>query len=873
MDLNPLLVFNAPSTYGRRDRLQGGGGGGELHTPQGTQAARIFPKLDAIEQTFAEHIQLADAPDGMVPEKVLVLEVAGDPGELSNRLSRIEGLEFMTSVVEKEKYSDDDFYVLTDGERKPVTRTLYLSMSNQAGLQRLRRMWTAFNDNRIIDRGFTPVTNAFSQLIDIRAWSTKDRLESTRLLEDWTERVEHIEEYGDEYVPFEIELWYRSSPVRRQQSEILLREVIERSGGRIDKTCLHSGIHYHALLGFLPVSRVSEVLEQGAEVLEIMRCDDVMFFRPLGQCYTPGVTLEDIGDPGLPQLPELREDEELSSPSVALLDGLPLENHLALRGRIEVDDPDEFAEMYATATEQVHGTSMASLIIHGDMNGQPESPLERRLYVRPIMAPEGIQAEGRRRDEHIPVAYLPVDLIHRAVLRMKRGSAEIGPTAPGVVIINLSVGDRYRLFDTQMSPFARMLDWLSFTYKVLFVVSAGNHDPSLHLEGVQEQQFNAMTPVQLEEAALRAVIRQRHLRRMMSPAEAINAITVSAVHEDQYAGPLPVRRIDVLSQCGLFSPTNPITLGRRNMIKPEIMMPGGRLTYVNNTYRARDDVVLTSPASNAQGPGIKTALPSPLPGNVNGYGYTAGTSNAAALATRRLAFLYESLQDMKAFDESQALSHAPDAVILKALMVHGAEYQAVAREVIEQHFKTRETSRTFKSHLNQMFGYGRVNETRIHGCLNNQATLIHTGTIGHEQSQDYTLPLPVSLSAVTVSRRLIITLAWLSPIRYDHQDYRVAQLWASPGQDLLNVNEADYYHHYLKNGTVFHEVRTGEDASIFTENDRINIRVNCRLLAGITEMNIPYALVVTLDTPDVNVPVYQEVRTLLEVDAARQQVR
>ncbi|EGT4253441.1 hypothetical protein D8W73_05015 [Citrobacter amalonaticus] len=746
-------------------------------------------------------------------------------------------------------------------------------MSNQAGLHRLRRMWETFNDNGGIDRGFTPVTNAFSQLIDIRAWSTRDRLESTRLLEDWAERLEHIEEYGDEYVPFEIELWYRSNPARRQQSETLLREVIERSDGRIDKVFLHSGIHYHALLGVLPISRVSEVLTQGAGALEIMRCDDVMFFRPLGQCYTPGISLEDVGDRMLPQLTEPGADEELSSPSVALLDGLPLENHQALRGRIEVDDPDEFTDLYAAPTEQVHGTSMASLIIHGDLNGEPQPPLERRLHVRPIMAPEGRQVEGRSRSEHIPVAYLPVDLVHRAVLRMKRGSAESGPTAPGVVIINLSVGDRYRLFDTQMSPFARMLDWLSFTYKVLFVVSAGNHDPSLHLEGVQEQQFNTMTPEQLEEAALRAVVRQRHLRRMMSPAEAINALTVSAVHEDQYVGALPVRRIDVLRQCGLFSPANPITLGRRNMIKPEIMMPGGRLTYVNNTYRARDDVVLISPMSHAQGPGIKTALPSPLPGNVNGYGYSAGTSNAAALATRRLAFLYESLQDMKAFDETQALSHASDAVILKALMIHGAEHQEAAREVIERHFKTRETSRTFKSHLNQMFGYGRVNETRIHGCLSNQATLIHTGVIGHEQSQDYSLPLPVSLSAITVPRRLIITLAWLSPIRHDHQDYRVAQLWASPGQDLLNVNEPDYYHHYLKNGTVFHEVRTGEDASIFTEDDRVTIRVNCRLLAGITDMNIPYALVVTLDTPDVNVPVYEEVRALLEVDAARQQVR
>ncbi|HDR2472323.1 TPA: S8 family peptidase [Enterobacter soli] len=870
MDLNPLLVFNAPAPYGVSDRLRGGGG--ETYFPP-RQGARIFPRLDAVEQKFAEFIHLADAPDGFVPEKILVLEVAGDPGELANRLSRIEGLEFMTSTLMEAKYTSEDFFTLDkNGNRKPVTRTVYLSMSNQAGLHRLRRMWEEFEKNGTIPNSFTPAINAFNQLIDVRVWDTQDRLGTTHLLEDWAERIHDAEHYGDEEVMFEIELWYRSNPARRRLSEALLSEVIERCGGRIDHVSLHEGIHYHALLGVLPISKVSEVMKLGENAVELMRCDDVMFFRPLGQCYAPGIELENAEEHAPPQILPVREGEELPPPTVALLDGLPLENHLSLQGRIEVDDPDDFSEMYLRPAEHIHGTSMASLIIHGDMNNEQESPLERRLHVRPIMAPEGPDIEGRTRDERIPVAHLPVDLIHRAVVRMKRGDAENTPTAPDVVIINLSIGDRYRLFDTQMSPLARMLDWLSFTYKVLFVVSAGNHDPSLHLEGIKEAQFNELTPQQLEGAALSSVMRQRHLRRMMSPAEAINALTVSAVHEDGFKGALPVRRIDVLSASGLLSPANPVTLGRKNMIKPEIMMPGGRLTYVNNTHLAHADVVLTAPGSVALGPGIKSALPSAVPGNISGYGYTSGTSNAAALATRRLAILYESLQDMKAFDEANALTQAPDAVIIKALMVHGAEHPEVGRKIIEQHFKNKENSSTFKSHLNQMFGFGRINETRIHACFNNQATLIHTGTIGHKQSQDYTFPLPASLSAKTVNRRLIITLAWLSPVRYDHQDYRVAQLWASPVQNILNVANPDYYYHYLKNGTVFHEVKSGMDASDFTADDRMQIRVNCRLLAGIKEMNIPYALVVTLDTPGVDIPVYQEVKSMLAVDAARQQV-
>lgn len=871
MDLNPLLVFNAPSPYGVSDKLKRGGGG-EINFPQ-NQGTRIFPRLDDIEQKFAEFIQLADTPDGLMPEKILVLEVAGDPGELADRLSRIEGLEFMTSTLMESKFSSEDFFILDKkGHRKPITRTLYLSMSNQAGLHRLRRMWEEFEKNGTIPSSFTPVIDAFNQLIDVRVWDTQDRLRSTHLLEDWAERLQDAERYGEEEVMFEIELWYRRNPVRRRQSETLLREVIGRCGGRIDHVSQHEGIHYHALLGVLPISKVSEVMKLEEKSVELMRCDDVMFFRPLGQCHAPGIVLKNVGEHAPPQISPVLEGEELLPPTVALLDGLPLENHLSLQGRIEVDDPDDFSEMYQRPAEHVHGTSMASLIIYGDMNNEQESPLERRLYVRPIMAPEGPDIAGRTRDEHIPVAHLPVNLIHRAVVRMKKGDAQSAPTAPDVIVINLSIGDRYRLFDTQMSPLARMLDWLSFTYKILFVVSAGNHDPSLCLEGIKEAQFNKLTPHQLEKAALDSVMRQRHLRRMMSPAEAINALTVSAVHEDGFKGTLPVRHIDVLSANGLLSPVNPVTLGRKNMIKPEIMMPGGRLTYVNNTYLTQSDVVLTASGNVSQGPGIKSAFPSSIPGNISGYGYTSGTSNAAALATRRLAFLYESLQDLKAFDETQALAHAPEAVILKALMVHGAEHPEVGRKIIEQHFKNKENSSTFKSHLNQLFGFGRINEKRIHACFNNQATLIRTGTIGHKQSQDYTFPLPMSLSAKTINRRLILTLAWLSPVRYDHQDYRIAQIWASPVQNILNVANPDYYYHYLKNGTVFHEVKSGVDASSFTADDRMQIRVNCRLLAGIKEMNIPYALVVTLDTPGVNIPVYQEVKSLLAVDAARQKI-
>ena len=63
--------------------------------------------------------------------------------------------------------------------------------------------------------------------------------------------------------------------------------------------------------------------------------------------------------------------------------------------------------------------------------------------------------------------------------RIFRELFEDGPSgpaaAPSVAIVNISVGDPAVPFETVLSSWARMLDWLSHEYGVLVVISAGNH--------------------------------------------------------------------------------------------------------------------------------------------------------------------------------------------------------------------------------------------------------------------------------------------------------------------------------------------------------------------------------------------------------------
>jgi hypothetical protein len=86
-----------------------------------------------------------------------------------------------------------------------------------------------------------------------------------------------------------------------------------------------------------------------------------------------GLKLENAEEHAPPQILPVREGG--ITPAHCCFTGWSsLENHLSLQGRIEVDDPDDFSEMYLRPAEHIHGTSMASLIIHGDMNNEQNPP-------------------------------------------------------------------------------------------------------------------------------------------------------------------------------------------------------------------------------------------------------------------------------------------------------------------------------------------------------------------------------------------------------------------------------------------------------------------------------------------------------------------
>lgn len=591
--------------------------------------------------------------------------------------------------------------------------------ANQEALRQVVSMWTEWRKNRRLPRGYGAWKMVFDRLRDVRLWGVKDRLHETGVLDDWRERVSR----GEGVVPCEIELWHRGTSLQRRNARDRVVALVAALNGRMVAEGAVDEIAYHALLVQLPVTSVGSLLEDDGDDIDLVHCEQIQFFRASGQ--SAATLSDDVQHDDLAVLPR---ELPAGNAVIALLDGLPLPAHRRLQGRLVVDDPDDFEEGYPPGRRR-HGTAMASLIVHGDM-AAPEPPLSRPLYVRPILRPDA--RDWRDSDESVPEDTLVVDLVHRAVRRLfddDQGDGA-GAIAPDVTVINLSIGIRDRPFEQTLSPLARLLDWLAWRYSVLFVVSAGNHAGAIELS-VPVSELRSLPPNEVQRAVVRAVAADARQRRLLSPAEAVNAITVAAVHEDASTGGPPPRWRDPYVAEGLPSPINAQGTGFRRAVKPDVLASGGRVVLQEPSAiggeSARFEVYRRSLA-----PGQRVAVPGSTPGDLEAEGHARGTSNAAAVVSRAAGALYEILEELRHDPGGDMIDVVPRAVWLKALVAHGADWGAAAetlKQVLGDGDKTR-----VREQVTRLLGYGAVDVNRVRECTARRVTALGAGFLREDQS-------------------------------------------------------------------------------------------------------------------------------------------
>lgn len=760
------------------------------------------------------------------------------------------GMEWLGEWDEEDIPPDEDFYADEKHRDKILSGRLYLVITNQTAISELLSMWGKYKVDHsvVLERGRAKWKDLFRHLREIRPWGIQDRLINTGILEDWKLRAAK----GADIVRFETELWYKENESARHQATETITNLLRDKGGRLIKQAVIKEIGYHSILAELPISAITEIIANSATLL--VRCDQVMFFRTSGQATV--AVPQDDPLPG-PELPT--RQPPVGPPVLALLDGLPLENHNLLSGRLIVDDPDNWSQAHPPH-ERHHGTAMASLIIHDELDADVP-PLTRPLYVRPILKPDNRNWRGDP-IELMPEDELAVDLVHRAVRRIFEGDGTEPATAPTVRIINLSICEPSRPLAQYLSPWARLLDWLAWRYNVLFVVSAGNQLDDIELN-VEREALRTIDNGELEAAIVRSVFGNGLHRRLLSPAESINSLTIAGTHGDSSPESAAGNLINPYFSPDMPSPINSLGLGFRRAIKPDALFKSGKQFFQEKMGNIHDKATLQIIGSS-RSPGLRIASPGRQPGDLSATRYSRGTSNAAALTSRIAAQLYDVLDNLRQGGPGEIIDERYMPVLLKALTVHSASW-GDTHEVLEKLLKPISKKGKVKENIHRFLGYGYISPERVYSCTDQRATLIGCGSIDNDDVHIYSVPLPPSLSGKRIWRRLTITLAWFSPINSSHRAYRRAALSFDPLKEQLEklwVERKEAYYHAVKRGTVQHEILEGEKASVFVENDLFQFQVSCRSDAGDLTDSVPYAVAATLEVAeDIDISIYNEIRT------------
>ena len=752
--------------------------------------------------------------------------------------------------------TSDDFYftkkeketetVVRDMDKAVIGGKVYCVLSNARAMEEMLSLWNRFKTNPadavFSQRGKAGWRDVFSSLKNLSFWGYEQRVLETGILDIWKEELQDAT-LGE--VRCEFELFFRSDPQKRGENEVKLKNEITALGGNIVSNSIIPEIAYHSVLATVPRA-VAENIINGDKNISIVTAEQIMFFRPIGQAV---VIPKDNSFDGNFRVPS--SDGIIDEPVIAVFDGLPQENHPYLQNRLIVDDPDNYAANYVVEARK-HGTSMASMTALGDLS-EITHTATHKIYIRPIMKPV---RWGSDYYERTPDDILLVDKIHVAVRRLfEEGASGV---APSIKVINLSIGLSYRQFDRAMSPLARLLDWLSWKYKVLFVVSAGNHPGNMNT-GMPFVNFTASNFDLRDNAIISHINNESRNHRLLSPAESVSALTVGATFEDASAFTENARQILPCSD-GLPSAISAIGMGMNNAVKPDILFPGGRGWVRESLRNGSGGSIVEWSDSPTREPGTASAAPFTAAGAGNKVMYTFGTSNSAALISHEASRCYDTLIDVfGAAEENVPESHL--ALLIKAMLVHGAEWGEMSDKLAQvMNLITRQDC---SRKLHRFLGFGKPDIERAIECAKNRVTLLGYGELKFGEALTYTLPLPFNFSSSKICRRLTATLTYFPPFIPTRQKYRAAQLWYNieNGKKNLIDSRVDVDWQATVRGSVQHEIFENNDTVVWDEDGVIQIKVNCRGDAVDSfDGSIPYALMVSFEIKDaIDIDVYTKV--------------
>ena len=848
MPERPILLFSEKI---RAERTKKGGGSGKINFPGRTrQINRLAPKFLALQNALNNgNLIIQNTPNNIETEYTLVFEIAGNVDSFYSAINCLNdgtqkkfthgGYAEIILDLPDSIEADDDFYNLKEtGERADktsVSSKLYCVSTNGRALQELLSLWNSYssNENFIFPFGKTGLRAVFEQLSDIRQWGIQERLEETGILDDWFGMLPYI---GTQSVKCEIELFYSKNTIKQQQREDAVASLLDAEHGRIISRCLINEINYHGLLVELPRNCIEKILNH--QDVDLIKAEQIMFFRSTGQQFGDnGESIEGYFTP-------TDTRTLIDDPVIALLDGLPQENHPYLQNYLTIDDPDDYSQNYLVSSRR-HGTAMASLIVHGDLNHNTYTTT-RKIYVRPIM--KVVSDFSGNLIEEVPNDILLVDKVHAAVRRMFENTT-VEATAPHIKVINFSIGDSNRIFSNVISPLARLLDWLSYKYNILFIVSAGNHYYDFDL-GETFENFASKNTENRTTSILKFANEQSHLHKLLSPAESMNALTIGAMFSD-FANFNETQQQILPCENGIVDPASAIGKGINKSIKPDIMYYGGRNTF---TKIQNQPNFAEWRYPHSYSPGILSAAPF-MVGNSK-ESYSSGTSNATALISHEAARCYDIIDSL--VNNGYLIDQQYYALLIKAMLVHGAEWDD---HLFQRYSALLSVNQEPSDTVYKYFGYGLPDVEKAQICTSKKAILIGFGELKDGEADIFSLPLPFDFSHSKIHRKLTITLASFAPTIANRQKYKASQVFVTLEGKKSTWKRKDADWQAVMRGTLQHEIFENDKTEVWGENDKLGIKINCRNDAD-PNFVLPtrYAVMVSFEIKDaIDVDVYTKI--------------
>jgi hypothetical protein len=512
---------------------------------------------------------------------------------------------------------------------------------------------------------------------------------------------------------------------------------------------------------------------------------------------------------------------------------------------------DQFGLVPQTqVADRVHGTAMASLILRGDRNLN-EQAIGRRIHCVPVLGA----------GDRFPNDRLIVDLIYQAVLAMRQGDE---PTAPNVIIINLSLGNPRKPFYTRLSAWARLVDRLSHQFGILFLVSAGNYDGVFPVPAYASMRdFEDADPIDRAKATIAALGQIVARRKLLSPSESVNGLTIGAANSDSVSDTdrrMARANVDPFSEMAMSNASSALGPGFAGSVKPDVLLPGARERLAMSASGVGLSV---RPTSGMRPHGLKVAAP-PRAGSDNWEHYTSGTSAAAALASRLSHQVHDALES--AYGQTfLSLPSAQRAALLKAFVVHTATWPETTADLIKSVIGPPDSKRHVeqRDNIRRFIGYGFANPDEAISCASDRATFWAVGHLTRDQAVTVDIPIPACVNGRALPHLILATLAWFTPILSNRQSYRAVRLSLGEPSNLpllrLEYAKGQPDQNQTRRGTIISRRWEGARAPAVAQDQISSIIVQRENDIGSpVDESVPFGLAITFSMPGA-VEIYDEV--------------